>query len=64
MSNMQKETRKKVEIGPIVKKYLGCAKPRPRLTKEQLEQIAIEHTPERAKEITKMLGLKDDEVAK
>ena len=63
---MQKETKELEEAKARIDKLLGCAKgrERPRLTKEQLEQIAIEHTPERAKEITKMLGLKDDEVAK
>ena len=53
---MQEQVRKTVEISPIIKKFLGCAKPRPRLTAEQLEQIAINHTPERAKEISKKYG--------
>ena len=39
-----------------LKKSFGSVKPMPRLTKEQKEKIALEHTPERAKEIMQKYG--------
>ena len=41
-----------------LKKNFGSAKPRPRLTKGQKEDIA-KHSLKRAKEITKRFGLED-----
>ncbi len=62
---MQKEiTKKEPTNEEIIKKYLGCAKPRPRLTKGQLEQIALNHTPKRAREISKKYGFTEDEIVK
>lgn len=40
-----------------LEKLKGSAKPRPRLTRAQREKIAREHTPERARQITKEFGL-------
>ena len=42
-----------------LEKLKGSAKPRPRLTQEQRDKIAREHTPERARQMTKMFGLED-----
>lgn len=40
-----------------LEKLKGSAKPRPRSTREEREKIALEHTPERARQITKEFGL-------
>lgn len=42
-----------------LRKLLGSAKPRPRLTKEEKEKIAREHTPEEARRLTKEFGFED-----
>lgn len=57
---LREEIRKQEEIQEAVKRLQmlkGSASPKQRLTKEQLNKIAVEHTPEKAARITKELNL-------
>lgn len=40
----------------FLEQSFGSEKPRPRLTKEQREEIALRHTPERARQLMKKYG--------
>lgn len=59
---LREEIKKHEETQAIIKrleKLKGSVKPKPRLTREERDKIAREHTPEKSRELMKKYGWED-----